>query len=134
MPRMRTLSAILLAVALAACGHDQQPTSTTTPDPEPAAAGPSCADATANARAKLSAEAGGDPAGDRYDRLEAALYRSCSEDGWSAEVIACIATAADHPALHECSHGMPKEVYEPLAAEIGEIMEAPAAETTSDGD
>jgi hypothetical protein len=122
---MRTLCSLLLALALAGCGHDQSPASTTTPAETSVPAGPTCTEAAANARAQLSAEMGGGTDDERHDRLEAAIRTSCTDDGWPAEAVECVATAPDHEHLHECAHALPAEVYDRLSAQIEEILHVP---------
>lgn len=90
-------------VGAAGCGGSQK---------AKAAARPSCADAGAHARALFMATP--DAAADVADKVQATLGERCAADAWSADAIACMATASEQD-MGACSDKLTAEQKESFA-------------------
>ncbi len=112
-----TCVALVFAGTLAACGGSQKPAATK---------GPTCEDAGANTEKVVMALVATEGDGMRAMATvgHAVIAERCPVDGWSAEVIACMAHAPDADQAQACAEQLTPTQHQAMVDAFGAKMQA----------
>ena len=117
MKQLMTCVALMIAAALAACGGSQKPA---------AARAPTCEDAGANTEKVVMAlvPTQGESMRAMATVGHAVIAARCPVDGWSAEVIACMAHAPDADQAQACAERLTPTQHQAMVDAFGAGMQA----------